>query len=878
MVSGNGTNREAEATASPATARVGRGVLGSLLVTSLAGQGLTVVTGILSARLLGPDGRGQLAIALLWPGVLLGLTELGIQSTYAIMVAREPGAANRFFANGLLIASVQTGLMAAGSVLVLAFAIPAPLRPAAALGFLLLPFGALRSALWGMQRGLGSFGSFNVSRLAASVPYLGVLVLLAATRTPSVPAIVLAYVAGGALSMSISLWDLGKRCFPLVVDPERLRRSLASGVVIHLGNLASSELIQTDLLLASLVLTTTDLGYYAVGRSFMLLPSLIGNSFGIVALHEQAQSRDLVDKRRIVQTTVLTAPVVVVTAAAIPILVPVLFGSEFRPSILPAELLVLAGFAMSLRRVSGDTLRGRGRVGTAAGAEIIGLAVSVLLVIASQPASILSVAVAAVVGQGTSLALQTLWILAPALRHHRILRVTRGPTQAVLTVAGALTIGVLLPSISPFVGVFVVALSVALLSVLSVLLAHRAQGLVTGIFALALLSLPWNAVRLTDWMTLSDGLLVAGSLTLFAVGHRARPRAYRQILPIVAGVVVMIGGGVIGSYAGSDLVTGLGNMVRFGVAAAAVPVLLAWWSPSRQAVHIAVWAWVAGASVSAIVAVFQLIGGDYAGPVGLTTHYNTLAITALMATGPALCFAIVGAFRTRVLAVGVVVLLFFAVVISGSRAGLLGYVAVAAIFVLLTRRTALTIIGTGALAVGALAGYLTLSTENAVSRLFAIDPATVSGSNVARLAALQDNLNLALSHPFFGIGFELAGDAHNVFLQVLVSAGIVGLSGFLFLVHGVVSRAFRSIADQGETVGPESRMLTIGLVASFIGYLVAGLFQNALWDRYIWIVPGLLAVVGSLRYEVSEGDMYDNIPRKTGRAGSRMPRLEGSTP
>lgn len=462
-----------------------------------------------------------------------------------------------------------------------------------------------------------------------------------------------------------------------------------------------------------------------------------------------------------------------------------------------------------------------------------------------------------------------------AMSRRRIPGLTRLAMQLSLTLACALVVGLLMPFIASQ-GVLVVAPAVGLLA-LSAALARGAAVVVTGIFALALLSLPWNAVRLTDWMTVSDAMLVAGSLSLLALAHRARPHALRGTYPLIVGVLLMGIGGLIGSSAATDLVTGFANMVRFGVAALAVPIVLAWWSPNRRAVQLVIWTWVLGASVSAIVAILQLQGGDYTRPLGLGTHPNTLAITSLMASGPALYLVAAGRLRTRLLALGLVASLFFAVVISGSRAGILGYLGVVAVFTLLSRRTVLALLGMGALAGGVLANVLALSTENAVSRLFALDPGTVSQSNLGRLATLEDNFNSALAHPLFGIGFELAGDAHNIFLQVFVSAGIVGLGGFLYLIYGVISGARRSIAKASETNGRESRLLVIGLAASFVGYLVAGLFQNALWDRYIWIVPGLLAAVAPVCSEIPALNRFGDARRVSAQAGFRELKLGGPT-
>ena len=40
-----------------------------------------------------------------------------------------------------------------------------------------------------------------------------------------------------------------------------------------------------------------------------------------------------------------------------------------------------------------------------------------------------------------------------------------------------------------------------------------------------------------------------------------------------------------------------------------------------------------------------------------------------------------------------------------------------------------------------------------------------------------------------------------------------------------------------------SVVIATGFAISFLGFLAADTFQNALWERYVWFVPALIGVI-----------------------------------
>jgi hypothetical protein len=57
---------------------------------------------------------------------------------------------------------------------------------------------------------------------------------------------------------------------------------------------------------------------------------------------------------------------------------------------------------------------------------------------------------------------------------------------------------------------------------------------------------------------------------------------------------------------------------------------------------------------------------------------------------------------------------------------------------------------------------------------------------------------------------------------------VVALAGLLLVMATVVRAGI-------EGQRPDTGWLATGFVAGFIAYLLAGLFQNSLWDRYVWL-------------------------------------------
>ena len=379
---------------------------------------------------------------------------------------------------------------------------------------------------------------------------------------------------------------------------------------------------------------------------------------------------------------------------------------------------------------------------------------------------------------------------------------------------------------------------------------------------------PLNGVRAPWGWTICDVLLAVAVVALICQSvtgsdDTEAPPALPVPRPYLAGVALLLAGGIVGTAFAAHPAASLLNLAQFGLAAG-VPVLVLWgWRPDVATLVRYAWCWLAGAAVSAVVALGS--GGDASGRVaGLSAHPNHLAMISTLGAALAVALAVCEQGRRRWLAAGATALLAVAVIRSGSRAGLLALVVAGAVLVIRGARTAgvgkslgatwaassrgfsprrrltapAVVVGSVVAATLVLAERgVVLGGHNAIRRAFG--DATTAASDHARASLLWAGLRSIAAHPVTGSGFEHALQAHDIYVQVWVAGGLLGLVG-LVVVAATTVRC--GLAVTGPSTG---RGLATGLVAGYLAYLAAGTVQNFLWDRYLWLHVAVILWLGA---------------------------------
>jgi O-antigen/teichoic acid export membrane protein len=361
--------------------------LTAAVLTGLGGQALLVVTGVLAARILGPEDRGYLAIVVLVPTVLAYVGTVGLPLAVTYDVARNPGSARHTLAITRRALAAQTAvllLVQGVAVLLAALISDAHVASSFAIAALFVPGAIFGQYGLAVLQGLGRPYAFNALRvLPLAANTLG-LVAAVAAGVRSLPAITavwaVAYLASGGLTLVAA-----QRSAPPGggTGEADLRPMLRFGVRGFIGSLSPTESFRVDQALVALLLAPVQLGYYVVGFAFTNLPRFVAQSIGLVAFPAiaAASERGLLGRRVLRYVTLylaLVVPVVVALEATAGILVPFFFGNEFEDAVPIARIGLVAAVLLGLRRLVADALRGAGKPGAGTVAEFATLAALVL--------------------------------------------------------------------------------------------------------------------------------------------------------------------------------------------------------------------------------------------------------------------------------------------------------------------------------------------------------------------------------------------------------------------------------------------------------------------------------------------------------------------
>jgi O-antigen ligase len=263
---------------------------------------------------------------------------------------------------------------------------------------------------------------------------------------------------------------------------------------------------------------------------------------------------------------------------------------------------------------------------------------------------------------------------------------------------------------------------------------------------------------------------------------------------------------------------------------------------------------VGGGEVGSAVAEFgQRAQFDIYPPTGFYENANQTALLVL----PALCVALglipTADRRLRGFGISAAVILLAAFLLTYSRGGFLAALLAIALFFLLAlrrRRWVATGAGVAVLLVGALA----LPKVGARVR-HQLDLSDPQNSFVTRLPIWRAAVRMIRDHPFQGVGIagfrdelrryapdvlQSHGHPHNVFLNMWLTLGLLGLLAFLW-VGVTIGRA----TVQGLRLGHGWALypLYCGLAAAFIAILVHGMIDNAIWSNdlalHFWTLAAL---------------------------------------
>lgn len=344
---------------------------------------------LLTARLLGPSGRGALAILILVPGLFVTVFEFGQESTASHLAARSPFARGAIHANSALYGALLTipGAVLVGLMLWPFHVVSGSLVAPAVGGGIMIGAGIYLRTMSGVALGSDRVFLYNASRLLLAGSFPLAVGILAVMGIRSASAFFYASCCG-SVAVAVLLGLSFRRLF------DRPRREVALdqvrvGLPIHVTNVAQFLLLRADQLILAALATRAAVGRYSVAVNIAEALWYLPAAAGLVSIPFLSGDRSAADKRAALRHALrvslwLPAAGALATAALAPVLIPIVFGEEFTRATWPLELLLPGIVAAGVVRVCSAALIARGQTSAmwklTALALVVNLALCMLLI------------------------------------------------------------------------------------------------------------------------------------------------------------------------------------------------------------------------------------------------------------------------------------------------------------------------------------------------------------------------------------------------------------------------------------------------------------------------------------------------------------------
>jgi probable O-glycosylation ligase (exosortase A-associated) len=228
------------------------------------------------------------------------------------------------------------------------------------------------------------------------------------------------------------------------------------------------------------------------------------------------------------------------------------------------------------------------------------------------------------------------------------------------------------------------------------------------------------------------------------------------------------------------------------------------------------------------------------------------------------------AFWKKAIMGAILILFCWTLIITGSRGGLLGFLAILGFIWWQSRHKLIMGMALVFLLIG---GWMNLG-EDSRARYSSILDDNLDASSENRVKAWKDGLELFVTRPLTGVGagafawarverFGVYLNPHNLYIQVIAELGIIGTFIFaMFLID--IFKINRRIIKRVQIRGSPNALLepfARATIIACLSLLVTGMFAHSAY-RYTWYLLAALTVV-SQQFSKMEPEGIAAVPRET---------------
>ncbi len=380
-----------------------------------------VVTSLLTAWALGAEGRGDLAVIVLYPNVVALVVGFGLPQAHRYSLAREPKSVSPLFSNALIFAAVMGVLALAAAELIVPSLVGARSEAVMWLVKIYLiniPLALLYDLMAGMLEGARQFKWAALARIIffgiQSVAYFllwmtGHLTIYTAALT-----MIVAQTAN-TLTALICVWRvLRPRWKP---NWTVWKKSIAYGLKYHVGVVTSFTTLRLDQLMLGGMATSVEMGLYVVAVRLSEITTVLASSVADVLMPEVAASKQSKQSvqlltRSLRQMIYIYLLILFPLILCAPLVLEFAFGADFAAAGGALRLLLAASMVWSLGAIVNSGLNGFGYPGLSTISRLSSAIVTVVALLYWLPRyGIVGAAFSSLLGYSVMLAVALFWLV-----------------------------------------------------------------------------------------------------------------------------------------------------------------------------------------------------------------------------------------------------------------------------------------------------------------------------------------------------------------------------------------------------------------------------------------------------------------------------------
>jgi O-antigen/teichoic acid export membrane protein len=266
-------------------------------VSSSATAGIVLfcglVSGSLSARLLGPEGRGELSLLTYFPAIIGSIFSLALPQALTFLVSRDTVLSRSMQAAGIHLAillGVLGGVCVAPAAYFMMASQPPPLRLAAVCLCLSGPLMVLNPTMYAINRALHEFNWVNCGQIIVAGVYpLALLVLMTSAGVTPVTAGI-SFVGVQLLLVVLHLRRIGADIWVMRAKPECYAACVRYAFRFFLPTAASLIYINADKALLMRLTSLEQIGFYSVAAAIAYPISMAAEVISQVTFVEISQT------------------------------------------------------------------------------------------------------------------------------------------------------------------------------------------------------------------------------------------------------------------------------------------------------------------------------------------------------------------------------------------------------------------------------------------------------------------------------------------------------------------------------------------------------------------------------------------------------------